>query len=235
MKVKNQYAFYSPDLSQTLVLDDKTVFQILKVLRLKENQMIQLLDGKGKKGAYKIEKIGKDFISVVQISIEEQKEHSDFVLAFGVLKKDLTEWVIQKSVELGASKIFIFQAEHSIAHIKDMDKKKERFQMILKEALEQSGSFYLPELKIYPSLKALIEDSKSYPLYMTDPDSSDTLNSFGLKKKALFIVGPEGGMSPKEIKLLEENNAFKIKISQTVLRAETACISVLSQAVLSIL
>ena len=66
---------------------------------------------------------------------------SEIILFQGLPKGDKMEWIVQKSVELGAHKIVPFSAKRSVVKLdeKKAVKKQERWQLIAKGAAEQSG------------------------------------------------------------------------------------------------
>ena len=50
----------------------------------------------------------------------------------------------------------------------------------------------------------------------------------GKNIKIAVIIGPEGGISPKEVEMLKENGAITISLGKRILRTETVALNVLS-------
>ena len=47
-------------------------------------------------------------------------------------------------------------------------------------------------------------------------------------KKIAVIIGPEGGIDPEEVNILQESGAITITLGKRILRTETVALSVLS-------
>ncbi len=230
MNIKNQYNFYHASLDNTLQLEGSIFFQIKKVLRLRENDEIVLIDGKGKKGIYKITKISNEYLTLKLSSFSFQNKDKELILIMALLKKDKNELVIQKAVELGATKIFIFQGDNSIPKMKNTVKKLTRWDKIAIEAMEQSSRFYKTEINFFNSLeKALLEAIIfNSNIYLADASTSSSLDSQA-KNNSAIIIGAEGGFSESELKVVKKLNINKICLSNNILRAETAAIVSLAQ------
>jgi 16S rRNA (uracil1498-N3)-methyltransferase len=227
MNIKNQYVFYHPDLSPNPELEEKTLFQITRVLRLVPGNQIMLLDGKGKQGIYSILSISKNHIELELNEIKSFPPPRPLTLALGLLRKENTELVLQKAVELGASRIILFEGRNSVSRMKDREKKLDRWQKILVEAIEQSMGAYLPSLDFYPALQDIQWDEGA--IFYGSPDSSKTWNNYPLPSAVTVIIGPEGGLSGDEIDFLNQAGAEPVLLSRNILRAETAAICALSQ------
>ena len=159
-------------------------------------------------------------------------------LAQGVLKGEKFELLIQKATEIGVSRIIPMLSERTVA---DPGKnKKTRWINIAKSAMKQCGRSIIPEItnplplpKVlsrgidcsYRFIAHADKDSKSLPYYF---NSTDNLTN----KKALIVIGPEGGFTKDEVTLACDQGFVKISLGPRRLRAETAGI-VLSSLVLS--
>lgn len=229
MDLKNQYHFYYPEeLSDFLSLEEETAFQIQKVLRLKEGDFIALLDGKGKKAIYQIQKIEKNSVRIHKMKLLTREKQKEISLVFGALKKEKTEWILEKSTELGVSQIFIFESSYSKIKIEEMINKKNRFLKIMQEALEQSDNYYLPQLFFLSDLFSL-EQYLSHSSTLIGLDKNQPKITLPTSFSQLFlVVGPEGGLHPTEIEWLRQKNTFFYSLSDHILKTETACIAAIS-------
>jgi len=109
-------------------------------------------------------------------------------------------------------------------------KKKERWQKICKEASEQSHRLIIPEVSDIMTLQELVNEESDIKLLCSLSDDTLPLNEY-LKNdlnRILFIIGPEGGITPKEELFLTEHNFLKTTLSKRVFRVETAAIYVAS-------
>ncbi len=161
-------------------------------------------------------------------------------IASGLPKGDKLEYVIQKGTELGASEFVPFVAARSIVKWdeKKGKKKVERWGKIAKEAAEQSHRAMVPEVCNPLSFKELLSFSGSFTYqvvaYEEDAkrgESSNLARVFSQLKhgESLFVViGPEGGLTEKEVSTLIENGFISCSFGPRILRTETAPLYVLS-------
>src|SRR5699024_6667149 len=109
-----------------------------------------------------------------------------------------------------------------------MSKKKQSLTKIIKEASEQSQRNKQPNLTTVMTMSELITISKDYDkkifpyeeeAKITDFQSFDDIVS-QIKKdeKILVCIGPEGGLSEREVALLKEHNFLAVLIGHRILR-----------------
>ena len=146
------------------------------------------------------------------------------------------ELIIQKAVELGASRIVPVLFSRCIVRPdpKDSIKKQERWQKIAREAGKQCGRCIIPEVTLPDSLKH-IPDRQDQPQEIVVPwemcdhygprsfvrDHPD-IRSLGI------IIGPEGGISDEEISFLSGFSVHVITLGRRILRTETAGLAAVS-------
>lgn len=161
-------------------------------------------------------------------------------IASGLPKGDKLEWIIQKGTELGANQFIPFTADRSIVKwdSKKADKKVERWQKIAKEAAEQSHRNKVPTVHNPISLKQLIQESKDYACKLVAYEEearkgeasilAKSLQKLEENQSLLVVFGPEGGLSPNEVKLLQDNGFDLCGLGPRILRTETAPLALLS-------
>ena len=138
------------------------------------------------------------------------------------------ETILQKSTELGVSKIIPIVSERT--EVKDLN--YERARKIVIEATEQSNQLTPPEIseviKLRDYLKKLDSSTK---LLFADVNSQNILKNDNIKKgEALSIlIGPEGDFSPGEREsILKVPDVKSFSISKNILRSDTAVITAIS-------
>lgn len=163
-------------------------------------------------------------------------------IACGLPKGDKLEWITQKGTELGMHALIPFVAERSIVKWdeKKGEKKTERLKKIAKEAAEQSHRTFIPDISEPQTFNQLVKTLNRYDaVFVADEEDAKkekrTRFAEQLKKVydrksklILFIFGPEGGLSRKEVQMLQENGAKVISLGPRILRAETAPLYALS-------
>jgi len=144
-----------------------------------------------------------------------------------MIKEKPLDWVLQKSVELGAARVVLFQSEHAqpLPKAREQDKKLSRWQKILNEAAKQSGRAIIPELIIQD--QNVLAHPFDGPAFVFDPYKPATaLKSIERPlTKAHLILGPEGGFSREE---LESFQGTYLSLGPRILRAETAALTALA-------
>ena len=228
--MNNIRLFYQENLSNNLTgkLDKKQSHYIFKVMRIKENENFNIFNGFGEWLA-KVIKISKGIVEFKIIKQLRAKENSrEIWLAFSPIKSNYFNFMIQKATELGVTKLIPLIFERTV--VRKIN--KERLSKIVIEAGEQSNRINIPEIEsLIKFEKFLIEYKEKINLIFTDLNSNQKkldLSQF-LKKPLCIIVGPEGDFSESERqKILKFNGVQCLKLSDNILRSETAVISALS-------
>lgn len=210
------------------------VHQVGTVLKLHTGENIIVFCGDTKEYVSSIVSIDRK--TGVTIRIQEMHDNTsapskNLYLFFTLLKKDNTDWVLQKGTELGVS--------HFIPVISARTERKdinmERSNKILIEATEQSGRPIPPVLHDIMKLKDVFLDTNlTFPLYgcdgsygnssLVDETAKNNSQSLGV------IIGPEGGWTEDEIDMFREKGVKLCTLGTTTLRAETAAIVAITLA-----
>lgn len=227
--------------------DNESVLnQWKKVFRYLAGSRVILFDGSGNDYLAIIEKLdtGEAVLRILETSktVEEiekkvvqakvKKPKVKVTIIMSLIKNDNFDLVLQKSTELGVTQIVPVITERTIK--KDLN--MQRSQRILVEASEQCGRVDVPVITPVKRLnEALSELSESktkdvgvFVCNMGGINIKDVLNKKNTYKDLVFLIGPEGGWSPKENALFESLKIKSVSINQNVLRAETAAIALLS-------
>lgn len=154
----------------------------------------------------------------------------------GLPKFDKMEWIVQKAVELGASRVVPLEMSRCISHPdeKSLAGKAERWRKIAREAGKQSGRSIVPEVS-HPIRLNRLPDSGPLPDRIVVPweDCRGTgprsfVQTFPQLHSLGIVIGPEGGISPDEIRYLESIGCKAITLGPRILRTETAGLAAIS-------
>jgi 16S rRNA (uracil1498-N3)-methyltransferase len=139
------------------------------------------------------------------------------------------DWILQKSTELGVSKIILFNSERTAVKLgqSKISQKQIRWNKIILEAVKQSDRVSPPELEFYENIEtALLKIQELEKLFLLDLAGSKLTASSSVPKNIGLIVGPEGGFSELEKASLKQiKNLEVLKLSENTLRAETASVA----------
>ena len=212
-------------------LPDKLSHYLCNVMRCREGNVISCFNPADGEFDCRITAIGKKK-TIIEVGIRKRfsEKNNDVWLLFAPLKKDKTDFVIEKAVELGVTKIIPVLTSRTNA-----DKvKTERFAAQAVEAAEQCGRLSVPEIAEPIELNNLLRSwENDRQLFFMDERRSgaDILTAFGNSagKPAALLVGPEGGFSDDETAVLNRHPCVKdISLGPRILRAETAATAALA-------
>ncbi|MDE5945714.1 MAG: 16S rRNA (uracil(1498)-N(3))-methyltransferase [Oscillospiraceae bacterium] len=164
----------------------------------------------------------------------ESEPDINVTLYQAVPKLDKLEYIIQKSVELGVSRIVPFISKRCVSRpdSKDFSKKLVRLNKISEEASKQSGRGIIPEVMPIINYKKALEDmslqDKIIILYENGGKSFSEIDFKDLKNIGI-VIGSEGGFEKEEVEsVLNIKNADSVWLGKRILRCETAPITALS-------
>ena len=211
---------------------------IARSLRMAVGEHITACDGSSVEYGCILEKI-RDEECLCRIVSEAQSANEPPVyitLFMAYPKGDKLETVIQKAVELGASKIVPFESSRCIKRPKaeKIDKVVARLSRIAEEAAKQCGRAILPEVSAPLSFREAINEAAKASLalicYECERDMTlrRAISSEKTPKSISVIVGAEGGFSPEEIVLAINAGCKSVSLGSRILRCETAPSYVLS-------
>jgi len=198
---------------------------IFNVLRLKIGNSIIVIDGKGKSFEAKI--IDKNKLEIIEEDKKNIEDPFSLILCQALLKGEKMDMIIQKTTELGVKKIFPFVSERCI--LKNTNK-IERWRKIAKEASEQSGRNFVPEITDLTNFENLISKIDNGLLFWEKEEKPliSLIKELDISKPIFLLIGPEGGFSEKEILNVREKGIKTASLGRRILRAETASIVSLS-------
>ena len=158
----------------------------------------------------------------------------------GLPKSDKMELIIQKSVELGASKITPVRMKRCVVKLsgKDEEKKIARWQKIAEVASKQCERNIIPDVDRIVSVGDICNQIKEYDVVLVAYENEKTnklkyelekiKNIFKDKIKIAIVIGPEGGLEPNDVELLKSNGAKIITLGNRILRTETVALNMIS-------
>ena len=219
--------FYPESLSINLEnnLDNSQSHYLIKVMRLKVKDTFYLFNKDGEWES-KILKISKNTVSFkIRKQIRQKEDNKEIWLAFAPIKSNYFNFMIQKSTELGVTKFLPILSERTI--VRKIN--NERLKKIIVEACEQSNRINVPDLLPTQTLDSFLINSKSINLIFGDLNTNNKKIKIEEKIPNCILIGPEGDFSEVEReKILKFRGTQSIKLSNNILRSETAVISALS-------
>ena len=208
-----------------------------RVLRLKPGDEIAVFDGTGVGFRGTVEQIGRAETRVRLTAVDDRVVEPEFklTLAQGIPQLDKMDLIIQKSTELGVSRIVPILAERTVVRPRgggDWNRLK-RWRRVAREAARQSGRLRVPE----------VADPMRWEQFAADPGHDDSARFLfsatdGLEGRGLHLepgsrsgvaaVGPEGGWTPGEVSRGGASGFRPVVLGPRTLRTETAGIVAVS-------
>lgn len=182
----------------------------------------------------------------VECQIKEELENNvesniKVTIMQGLPKADKMELIIQKSVELGVFDITPIEMKRCVVKLNEKDKLKkiERWQKISEVAAKQCERNIIPTINSIINIKNVCNLLNEYDIVLIayENEKETTLKQMlneiksdysGKIIKIAIIIGPEGGIAPEEVEILQENGAKSITLGKRILRTETVALNVLS-------
>jgi 16S rRNA (uracil1498-N3)-methyltransferase len=216
-------------LENSRVALDARVAQHVRVLRLREGDAIELFDGTGGEVLAAISEISKRdvFVETKSLVAIERETKRKMTLYAGLIANDRFDWLIQKTVELGVFEIQPLYTERSQRVPGDIEKRAAHWRGVVVSACEQCGRNRLPSVNAPISIEAALKKSTNTFKVLMDAEGQSFVDIANDATTLAAFIGPEGGFSPNELKLLRESCDARLRVGETLLRAETAAIAAL--------
>ena len=248
--MSSRFFIETPITGESAILTGSEAHHLLHVLRAKVGVTVTLFDNSGQEFTATVTQLGR---SEVELSIDAREPISrelpiQLTLAVALPKGDRQKWLVEKATELGVTRLIPLQTERGVAQ--PVDKALDRLRRSVIEASKQCGRNILMQIDSplrWPDLaprepeqnllrliahpggiplsgiKQMIEQANS-----PDPNTPATTSSNPL---SLFAaIGPEGGFTDEEVTLADAHHWHKVSLGPTILRIETAALSLAAWA-----
>jgi 16S rRNA (uracil1498-N3)-methyltransferase len=208
---------------------------LVSVMRLGPGDVVELFDGKGNLATATVISTTRKSaqLTVENIHTIEPRTSARIIIAASIAKGQRFDWMISKCTELGADHIAPIICQRTVKLAKGT-KAIQRYNKLALSAAKQCKRIFLPVITepdnidiAVDKLKEMYPDAKIiYGSLSENPVS--ILNAISPQEDVIAVVGPEGGFTAEEEKMLNDKQATAVKITQTVLRTETAATAITS-------
>ena len=226
-----QRYFAKEKIDDIFVLYDSDIHHIKNVMRYQIDNLIEVVYN-NKLYICKIKCLEPLNIKIFEERQEDRNSNVKLTVALALVNEQKMDLILQKLTELGVTKIIPIKTTRSIVKL---DEKKEikkitRWQMICKEASEQSKRTDIPIIENIKILKDLIPEKMDLKLLCSLKEKPISIKEYLTDeiKNIMFVIGPEGGFTAEEESLLLNNGFNSVSLGKRVMRVETAAIYVAS-------
>jgi 16S rRNA (uracil1498-N3)-methyltransferase len=222
-----------------LVLNKSQTNYLVNVLRMREGHGLLVFNGRDGEWRAVITSVNKKAASLkLTEMLRDQPQATDIWLCFAPVKSTRLDYLVQKAVEMGASRLIPVATSRTQVAVKN----PERLRANIIEAAEQCGVLAVPELT--PSIRLsklpmMMEDDNRTVIFCDEmAEVANPVEALrGLKKGApvAVLIGPEGGFDPDERRMIMEwPGSIAIALGPRILRADTAAVAALAAVQLAV-
>jgi 16S rRNA (uracil1498-N3)-methyltransferase len=205
---------------------------VARALRLKAGDELTLFDGRGGEYEAAIQRIDRDRVDVkVGAWRDVEREPSVRVgLVQGLPEADKMDWIIQKSVELGACWIQPIVCDRSVVRLSGerAERRELHWRRVAIAACEQSGRNTITQVRPTLTFQQWVAIESDVPRWMLEPGAAALAAHEPPRDAVELLVGPEGGLSERERDLALYRRCEPVALGPRVLRTETAPLAALA-------
>ncbi len=225
----------------SFVLDGSEARHAVTVKRLGAGEGVDIADGAGKRltGTVLAASPGELIVECLELAVEP-RPGIRLVLVQALAKGDRDELGAETATELGIDAVIPWQAERSIVRWKPerAAKAHAKWQSVVTAAAKQARRAWIPEVRAAvdsaglqsavaaADLAVILHEDAVRPLRQVLESWRDSGQPAGgsseRDREILLIVGPEGGISPREVTRLCGAGAVTALLGHHVLRSSTA-------------
>lgn len=223
---------------QVVTLTGDEARHAVAVRRIRVGERVLIADGEGVGVHGEVVQAEKSALGVrVEAVLTERRHRFRWTAVQALAKGDRSDLAVETLTELGVDEVLAWQASRAIVKWQDKsDKGVAKWQATAREATKQSRRLRVPEVSYASTAEVVRRIGKARLALVLHEDADITLsellaNSNFLEGagEVLFIVGPEGGISPDELSAFTGAGAHPVLVSDAVLRASTAGVVALAQ------
>ncbi|BAS12131.1 ribosomal RNA small subunit methyltransferase E [Arthrobacter sp. Hiyo8] len=222
----------------SFMLDGAEARHAVTVKRLEIGEAVDIADGAGKRLTGTVAESGQGTLTVVASAVQEEHQPAvRLVLVQALAKGDRDELAVETATELGIDAVVPWQAERSIVRWKGdrAAKAHAKWQSVATAAAKQARRAWIPRC-VPPStapawLRRCRRRSGDHPARGRETSATGGPGEVARRgfrrrcragREVLLIVGPEGGISPREVTKLSDVGAVTALLGHHVLRSSTA-------------
>lgn len=217
--------FYSAEItgeSDELVFNEETSKHIVQVLRMKQDEQVNVSNGNGYMFLAKILNDHKKKVIVRVLNNTFQAPPPRISIGISLVKNvQRFEWFLEKAVEIGISEIYPLIC----ARTEKQQFRTSRMQGIVISAMLQSQQAWLPHLHEPIKFQQFIEKpwkGDAFIAHCLADEERRPLQQFVPVKDPLILIGPEGDFTNEEILKALQMKYRPVTLGLTRLRTETA-------------
>lgn len=208
------------DSDLSIALDQQSEHHLSNVMRINDGGIVHLFNEENGEWMAKCIKTKRSSLYVCLSKVRDYVHTDGFELIFAIVHPQKTHLILEKCTELGCTAFYPIITQYT----QHRDFNEEKAKRIVINAVEQCGRLDIP----------YVNNASSFEKFLAEWDNNKTILVGDLCDKPMnslhdfhcFMVGPEGGFSENERRILDQYHFIKrAQICKNILRAETAAIA----------
>lgn len=210
-----------------LCLSDAQAHYLTRVLRLKEQTLLEVFNGMGQKAQGLLHIQGKKDVQLLLTQVEQAPQYRTYpvTLVQAISRGERMDYTLQKATELGVQAILPVFSDFGQVKLKDeadQQKRQHHYQEIVIHAAQQSRRYDVPQILPMQNLATFLSSFQGLG-WMLDPYAADSFGSVAPPHVPIhLLIGAEGGLSPNEVLLAKAVGFQGLRLGPRILRTETA-------------
>jgi 16S rRNA (uracil1498-N3)-methyltransferase len=219
-----------PILSRGIIrLDDRQSHHARGVLRLALGGRVELFDDAGRSAEGVVVSLAEAVEVRVEAVLEAEAGGLELTVAAAVPKGGRADWMVEKLSELGVARFFPLAAERSVV-LPLGDGKLQRWRRLAEESAKQCRRAGVMRIEALTKPADLLAGHEGLGWYCsTGPGAVGMSAAAGRwiagEKRLLLLIGPEGGWTEAEERMMSDRGLTAVSLGATILRTETAALA----------
>lgn len=214
-------------------LSDDAANHIAKALRLSAGDALVVFDGRGGEYDAVIQRVDRGRVEVKTGAFRDVERESPVAVGLvqGLPEADKMDWILQKAVELGAAWVQPVVCDRSVVRLSGdrAARRESHWQRVMVAACEQCGRNLVPALHATLAFRDWAAQASDARRWMLMPGAAESLVAQPRPDGPVqLLVGPEGGLSEREIDIALTIGFKPLSLGPRILRAETAPLAALA-------
>lgn len=238
MRLTRNYVDHPLQPGQRVALPEAVANHLLRVLRLNVGDALIVFNGDGFDYRATVASAERRAAQIEVLSRQAASSESalPITLGQGIARGDKMDWVLQKASELGVAAIAPLRTQWTEVRLnaERAERRHQHWHGVIAAACEQCGRATLPALTPASDLSAWAGSAPENALrLLLDPEGEHTLTTCPPPQPGQpvwIVIGPEGGLSERDIATLHAAGFNGLRLGPRVLRTETAPVVALSVA-----
>jgi 16S rRNA (uracil1498-N3)-methyltransferase len=204
-----------------------------RALRLRVGDPLVVFDGRGGEYEAQILRIDRDRVDVKTGAFREPHRESPLAIGLvqGLPEADKMDWILQKAVELGVAWVQPVVCDRSVVRLAGdrAVRRQAHWHRVMIAACEQCGRNRVPSLEPTLAFRDWAAQASDARRWVLSPGAGESLVAQPRPDGPVqLLVGPEGGLSERELDIALTIGFKPLSLGPRILRAETAPLAALA-------